>query len=45
MFQGDFRVLQGNFKGVSIKSKGDSSKTEGCFNGVLSGIQRCLQEF
>ena len=24
--------------------KGDSRKIEGCFNGVLSGIQTCLQE-
>ena len=23
---------------------GDSRKIEGCFNGVLNGIQRCLQE-
>ena len=24
--------------------KGDSRKIEGCFFGVLSGVQRCLQE-
>ena len=52
MSQGSFKGVPrknlGYFKEISRvfqeSHKGDSRKIEGCFNGVLSGIQRCLQE-
>ena len=37
------KVFQGCFKGVPRKFF-FSRKIEGCFNGVLSGFQACLNE-
>ena len=39
VFQGDFRVFRGNFKGVLSKLQG-----KGCFKGVFSGFQGYLKE-